>query len=83
MAKLLLRYLSGEEILKGDRVILKGNTGEIELVATDPDDVETAWYFQEFGGGVMVLEPVRYGRLFLEAEELLDGCDDLEFVSRA
>jgi hypothetical protein len=83
VVKLLLKYLSGEEILKGDRVILKGNPGEIEFVAADPDEAESAWYFQEFGGGVMVLEPVRYGRLFLEAEELLEGCDDLEFVSRA
>jgi hypothetical protein len=47
-----LRYQSGEEIVKGDRVLLHGELGEIERVA-DPlvDDPETKWYVKEYGGG--------------------------------
>jgi hypothetical protein len=52
-----LKYQSGEEIRKGDRVLFHRNPAEIELAASDPDDPEAAWYIQEFGGGVMLLEP--------------------------
>jgi hypothetical protein len=53
-----LTYTTGEEIRKGDRVLFHDEPGEIELVA-DPvvSDPETAWYVQEYGGGVMILEP--------------------------
>jgi hypothetical protein len=35
MDNLLLKYRSGEEIRKGDRVLFHGNQAEIEFVATD------------------------------------------------
>jgi hypothetical protein len=81
MSPMILKYRSGEEIKKGDRVLFHGNAGEVELVACDPNDPEAAWHIQEFGGGVLILEVV-LGRSFILADQL-DECEDLEFVSRA
>jgi hypothetical protein len=82
MHRLLLKYRSGEEILKGDRVLFHGNPAEVELAACDPNEPEDEWYMKEFGGGVMILDPAVFGRAFIAAEEL-DDYEDLEFVSRA
>jgi hypothetical protein len=73
-------YHSGEEIKKGDRVMFHGEPGEIELVA-DPLvlDPDTDWYVQEYGGGVMVVEPKVFGRAFLRGT---DEAEHLVFVSR-
>jgi hypothetical protein len=70
-------YSSGEEIRKGDHVLLHGEPGEVEFVA-DPDDPGN-WYVQEHGGGVMILEPTVFGRLFVSDTA---NYEDLEFVSR-
>ena len=78
---MVLKYLSGEEIKKGDNVLYHGEPGRIELVAQEPGDPETEWFVQEYGGGVMVLERVS-GRTFIPADQLTDH-EDLEFVSRA
>ena len=43
-----LRYQSGEEIKKGDRVLFHLNAAEVECVVVDSND-ENAWYFKEFG----------------------------------
>jgi hypothetical protein len=59
-----LKYRSGEEIKKGDRVCFHGNPAEVELVACDPDDLETAWHVKEYGGGV-ILDPMVSGRTFI------------------
>ena len=79
----LLKYRSGQEIKKGDRVLFHGNPAEIELVACDPHDSDpgVAWYMKEFGGGVMVLDPLISGRTFVPSNSL-DEYEDLEFVSR-
>lgn len=76
-----LRYQSGEEIKKGDRVLFHGEPGQIELVA-DPlvNDPETKWYVQEYGGGVMVAEPKVSGRAFVSDTE---NAEDLIFASRS
>jgi hypothetical protein len=79
---LILKYQSGIEIKKGDRVLFHGEPGEIELVASSPNDPETDWYFQEYGGGVMVREPKVFGRAFISADQL-DTTEDLKFVERA
>ena len=75
-----LFYMSGEEIKKGDKVLFHGEPGEIELVA-DPEvtDPETDWYVQEYGGGVMIIEPKYFGRAFLPDPR---NAEDLEFVAR-
>jgi hypothetical protein len=77
---MVLRYRSGEEIKKGDRVLFHENNAQIELVATDSSDPEQSWYVREFGGGVMILDPCVSGRTFIHADGLPD--EDLSFVSR-
>ncbi|HKT25491.1 MAG TPA: hypothetical protein VJR04_12860 [Terriglobales bacterium] len=79
---MILRYQSGVEIKKGDRVLYAGKPGEIELVAVEPGDQETGWYVTEYGSGVMIREPKLFGRVFISADQLQDA-EDLEFVSRS
>ena len=83
MSALLLRYRSGEELHKGDRVRFHGNPAEIERVSCDPDDPdpEVTWFIKEYGGGVLILDPLVSGRTFIHSE-LLEEYRDLEFVSR-
>jgi hypothetical protein len=83
MSALLLKYRSGEEIRKGDRVRFHGNPAEIELVSCDRDDPtpQVAWHMKEFGGGVLILDPSVSGRTFVPSDQL-EEYEDLEFVSR-
>jgi hypothetical protein len=75
-----LTYVTGEEIRKGDRVLFHGEPGEIELVADAAiANLETDWYVQEYGRGVMILEPRNFGRAFLSEPQ---AAEDLEFVGR-
>ena len=76
-----LKYQSGEEIRKGDRVLFHGEPARVELVASELGDPETDWFVQEYGGGVMILEKVS-GRTFVSADQL-PNYEDLEFVERA
>jgi hypothetical protein len=66
MSVLILKYRSGEEIRKGDRVLFHGNRAEVELVAVDPNEAEDAWFVQERGGGVMILDPMASGRIYCD-----------------
>jgi hypothetical protein len=50
-------------------------------VACDPNDPEDAWYMSEYGGGVMILDPMVSGRTFIPTKQLDD--EELAFVSRA
>ena len=71
-------YASGEEIKIDDRVLLHGEAGYIELVADpilDPD----SWLVKQRGGGVMIVEPRNFGRLFLNDPV---HYEDLTFTSR-
>jgi hypothetical protein len=73
--------MSGEEIKEGDLIRFHGEPGEIEFVADSlVSDPETDWYVQEFGGGVMIIEPKCFGRAFLSRPEIKE---DLVFVSRS
>jgi hypothetical protein len=58
------------------------NPAEVELVACDPNDSETAWHMKEYGGGVLVSDPMLSSRTFIPKDQL-DEYEDLEFVSRA
>ena len=78
----LLKYRSGEEIRKGDRVLFHGHPAEIELVAYDQGDPETTWHVSEYGGGVLVSDPKASVRAFIPTDQL-DDYEDLKFVSRA
>ncbi len=53
----------------------KSNSSPIPLV----EDVKTAWYVEEYGGGVMVIEPKYFGRVFIQDPK---DDEDLLFVSR-
>lgn len=81
---MILRYRSGEEIKKGDRVLFHRNPAEVELVSSDPDsdDPQSRWHMQEFGGGLLILDPLVSGRTFIPASQI-DEYEDLEFVARA
>jgi hypothetical protein len=70
MSVLILKYRSGEEIKKGDRVLFHGNPAEVELVAFDPNEPEHVWYVQEFGSGVMILDRIVSGRTFIATDQL-------------
>ncbi|MGA8035963.1 MAG: hypothetical protein WA823_02460 [Candidatus Acidiferrales bacterium] len=78
----MLKYLTGEEILEGDRVRFHGEPGRIELVVSErTGDPERDWFVEEYGGGVMVLERVG-GRTFISADQIPDS-GDLKLVSRS
>jgi hypothetical protein len=78
-----LKYRSGEEIKIGDRVLFHGNPAEVELVSSDAADPnpEVSWHIKEFGGGVLIHDPMGSGRTFIPTEQLAEY-EDLEFVSR-
>jgi hypothetical protein len=71
-------YSSGEEVRKGDRVLLHGEVGEIKLIA-DPAENPDDWLVKKRGGGIMVLELKVFGRLFISE---LKTDEHLTFVSR-
>jgi hypothetical protein len=77
-----LRYQTGEEIRSRDRVLFHDEPAEVEFVADESSEGETGWFFQEFGGGVMIADPKVSGRSFIPATPL-EEYEDLEFVSRA
>jgi hypothetical protein len=78
-----LKYQSGEEIKKGDRLHFHGEPAEIEFVVDVlTEDPALNWYVQEFGGRVMIQEPKHFGAVFIRAESLPET-EDLEFLSRA
>lgn len=74
-----LKYWSGEEVRKGDRVLFYGEPGEIEFVVDSiVGDPAMDWYMKEHGPGVMVREPKRFGSAYVSAND-----DALVFVSRS
>lgn len=75
-----LKYNLGEEILKGDRILLSREPGVIEFVA-DPSahNPDVQWYVDEFGGGLMIAHE-RLGSVFIEEPQ---SEEDLEFISRS
>ena len=46
-----LKYLSGEEIRNGDRVLFHRGPGQVELVADVLGNPETDWYVKEYAAG--------------------------------
>jgi hypothetical protein len=75
------RYQSGQEVSAGDRVIYHGEPGEIEFVVSEAvGDPALDWYFNELGGGFMVLAKP-FGRVFIPGTQV-DEDEDLVFVSR-
>ena len=80
----LLRYASGEEIRSGDRIVFRGDEGQVEFVVVE-GDVQQAWYFREYGPSVM-LDVEGMGPVLVRYEPLVNptcGCEPLRLVSRA
>jgi hypothetical protein len=78
-----LKYQSGEEIKKGDRVRFHGESAEVEFVVDElTGDAALDWYMNEFSGGVMIWEPKHFGSAFIQADSLPET-EDLEFLARA
>ena len=76
-----MRYKSGQEIRKGDKVLFHGEPGEIEFVVEKlVGDPTLDWHMKQHGPGVMVLEPRSSGRVYMSRPE---NAEDLEFVSRS
>jgi hypothetical protein len=71
-------YQSGERVRPGDRVRLHGEEAETESLH-DPADDPGDYCVKECGGGVMVVEPKVFGRLFINDPV---SYEDLEFVCR-
>jgi hypothetical protein len=74
------KYMTGEDVRKGDCVTFHGEPSRVEFVA-EPSikDTETSWYVKEYGGGVMILEPRAFGRAFLRSPATME---DLILFSR-
>jgi hypothetical protein len=81
MRSMSLSYRSGEEIRKGHRVLLHGEAAEIEALL-DGQNNPAKWPAREYGRGVVILQPMGFGRLLLREADL-DEYEDLEFVSRS
>ena len=77
-----LRYSSGIEIRKGDRVRFHGRPAEVDFPAADLNDAQHAWFVRQYGGGVMVQDPSVSGCVFIPVDQL-KNYEDLEFVARA
>jgi hypothetical protein len=77
-----MKYQSGEEIRKGDKVLFHSEPGEIQFVVEKlTGDSEKDWLMNEYGPGVMVLEPKFYkGGTFITDTE---NAEDLVLVSRS
>jgi hypothetical protein len=56
-----LRYAIDEEIQQGDKVLYDGYPAEIDFVAEPESLPAEDCYVQEFGGGVMVADPLLSG----------------------
>jgi hypothetical protein len=75
-----LKYRSGEEVMKGDRVLFHRDPGEVEFVA-DPlfHDADTLWFVEQFGKGIKITKLKQFGTVFDDDPE---EDDELEFVCR-
>ena len=74
-----LTYLSGEAVMKGDRILYHGEPGEVEFIA-DGTDAETDWFVKELRVGVMVTDKGS-GTTYISLPSR--DWEDVEFVSRA
>jgi len=74
-----LKYRTGEVVMKGDRVLLSGEEGVVELVADEnSNDPMSLWLLEEDRGGVMISQLRSLGRVLTSPEE----DSDIEFVCR-
>ncbi len=75
------KYMTGEDIRKGDQILFHKAPGRVEFIAVADGDPDLDWYVQEFGGGVMLCDS-EAGNTFISADSISET-EDLEFVGRA
>lgn len=76
-----MKYQSGENIHTGDKILYAGQPGEVKFIVEKlTGDPEKDWLMNEYGPGVMVLEPKFYenGTFVSNTED----AEDLVFVTR-
>jgi hypothetical protein len=74
-----MRYASGEEIRKGDKVLFHDQAGEIEFIAEElSGDDEADWFVREHGPGLMISG---FDHVYISASDPVE-LEDLVFVSR-
>ena len=80
MATSTLRYTSGDEIRKGDRIRYDGDRGQVVFLATERlGDPAHDWYLDQFPGGGLMIE-VEGNNIFVGVADI---DDELQLVSRA
>jgi hypothetical protein len=72
--------LTGEQIRKGDCVLLHGEAGKIDFVLDGENNPEE-WPAEKYTRGVMISEPKIFGYLLLTEANIVN--EDLEFISRS
>jgi hypothetical protein len=76
-----LRYATGEEVKRGDRVLYRGLEGIVEFVVVEnTGDPALDWYLTQFAGGGIMIRTPELGPTFLSAQDV-DG--DILFIARA
>jgi len=61
-----LRYVSGDEVERGDQVRYHGELGKVEFVVCErTGDLETDWYLDEYSSGGFMISAEGFGRVFL------------------
>lgn len=74
------RYASGEFVQLGDVVEYAGQRAEVELVVDGTSvDADSDWLLRSHGPGVILREPVVFGRVYLTS---VHDNEELVFVSR-
>lgn len=74
------KYLSGEEVRTGDRVLFHGGPGQVEFVVTGlTGDAGRDWYVQEHPDGGVMITAEEFGRVFLPTDSIDER---LSLVSR-
>jgi hypothetical protein len=78
-----LKYQSGEDVRRGDKVTFGGKAATVELVVVGSNgDPENDWQFETNGPGVLVVEAepaTLFGRMYMRNPEIKN---DLLLVAR-
>lgn len=75
-----LRYHSGHEVKKGDRIRYHGEPAVVNFVVIErTGDPSVDWYMDEFPEGGCMLEASAFGHVFVPSTDLHDHA---QFLSR-
>jgi len=75
-----LEYSNGKRIEPGDRVVYRGEPGEVEFVVfKEGDHAQASWYLEQFPGGGVMVTSAPFGSVFVGAGDVKE---DVVFVER-